>query len=66
MYTLCLGEHVMIVLLTLMCTMQTFGSQANALLRKSASYQQRIICTNVCLFSVPLLFCILLFIIRVC
>jgi hypothetical protein len=31
----------------------SFGSQANALLRKSATYQKRNIGTNVCLLSSP-------------
>ncbi|GLC69187.1 hypothetical protein PLESTF_000800000 [Pleodorina starrii] len=41
-----------------------FGTQANALLRKSAVYQKRNVCTNICLLSSPIFFCIILLIIK--
>ncbi|GFR42637.1 hypothetical protein Agub_g3573 [Astrephomene gubernaculifera] len=41
-----------------------FGPQANALLRKSATYQKRNVRTNICLLSSPIFFCILLLIIK--
>ncbi len=41
-----------------------FGVQANALLRKSATYQKRNVRTNICLLSSPIFFCLLLLIIK--
>jgi hypothetical protein len=43
----------------------TFGTQAGALFRKNAVYQRRNWCSNVCLLSAPIFFCLLLFIIQV-
>lgn len=43
----------------------SFGAQANALLRKSATYQKRNVRTNICLLSSPIFFCLLLLIIRI-
>ncbi|PNH11475.1 ABC transporter A family member 12 [Tetrabaena socialis] len=42
----------------------TFGAQANALLRKSATYQKRNVRTNICLLSSPIFFCVILLIIK--
>lgn len=42
----------------------SFKFQANALLRKSATYQKRNVCTNICLLSSPIFFCVLLLIIK--
>jgi len=39
----------------------TFKSQAAALYRKNAVYQRRNWCSNVCLLSAPIFFCLLLF-----
>jgi len=39
----------------------TFGNQTNALLRKSGVYQRRQWCSNVCLLSAPIFFCLILF-----
>ncbi|KAG2425810.1 hypothetical protein HXX76_013435 [Chlamydomonas incerta] len=43
----------------------SFGAQANALLRKSATYQKRNVRTNICLLSSPIFFCLLLLFIRI-
>lgn len=39
----------------------TFRSQAGALYRKNAVYQRRNWCSNCCLLSAPIFFCLLLF-----
>jgi hypothetical protein len=39
----------------------TFRSQAGALYRKNAVYQKRNWCSNACLLSAPIFFCLLLF-----
>lgn len=39
----------------------TFRNQANALLRKNGVYQRRNWCSNICLLSAPILFCLVLF-----
>ncbi|GBF94154.1 ABC transporter A family [Raphidocelis subcapitata] len=39
----------------------TFKNQARALFRKNAVYQRRNWCSNVCLLSAPIFFCLLLF-----
>jgi hypothetical protein len=41
-----------------------FAIQANALLRKSLTYQKRNVCTNICLVSSPILFCAILFVLK--
>jgi hypothetical protein len=43
----------------------TFGTQAGALFRKNAVYQRRNWCSNVCLLSAPIFFCLLLFTIQI-
>ncbi|GIL71728.1 hypothetical protein Vretimale_837 [Volvox reticuliferus] len=42
-----------------------FGTQANALFRKSAVYQRRNVGTNICLVSSPIFFCIILLAIKI-
>ncbi|KXZ51666.1 hypothetical protein GPECTOR_11g119 [Gonium pectorale] len=42
-----------------------FGAQANALLRKSATYQKRNVRTNICLLSSPIFFCLILLFIKI-
>ncbi|GIL45991.1 hypothetical protein Vafri_3095 [Volvox africanus] len=42
-----------------------FGTQANALLRKSAVYQKRNVGTNICLLSSPIFFCLILLAIKI-
>ncbi|KAL2613554.1 hypothetical protein R1flu_025246 [Riccia fluitans] len=39
----------------------TFGTQANALLRKNVTYQKRNIASNCCIVSFPIIICLLLF-----
>ncbi|KAL3679377.1 hypothetical protein R1sor_022333 [Riccia sorocarpa] len=42
----------------------TFGTQANALLRKNVTYQKRNIGSNCCIVSFPIIICLLLFILQ--
>jgi hypothetical protein len=40
-------------------------AQANALYRKNAVYQRRNMCSNVCLLSAPIFFCLMLLAVQV-